>query len=72
MTYRKHLETTVWKVSAQKTDLHKRNDFLTACTHQKCTQNVHFSEVNLRHSVVLKASQKMNNVIEEGDFRVVF
>jgi hypothetical protein len=32
-----------WKVSAQKTGLFRGNDFLTACTHQKCSKNGLFS-----------------------------
>jgi hypothetical protein len=50
----------LWKVSAQKTDWFTRNEFLSACTHKKCTKNGLFSEVNLRHPAVLKVSQNVN------------
>jgi hypothetical protein len=60
-----------WKVSTQKTDLFRRNDFLSACTHQKCSKNELFSEVNFRHPAVLKASQNVNGLTKKDEFSVI-
>jgi hypothetical protein len=60
---RKHLGTTPEsKVSAQKTDFFRKNAFLSACTHQKCSKKGLFSEVNFGHPAVLQASQSVNDL----------
>jgi hypothetical protein len=57
---RRNIPEQLYKVSAQKTDMFMRNYFVSARTHQKCTENGLFSEVNFRHPAVTKASQNVN------------